>query len=77
MEPEGYLPCPPLAPSPSSIHSVRIIPPYFPKIHTIITLPSISRSSEWSLPFRFSDQNFVCISHLSHTYYKPHPSHPP
>jgi hypothetical protein len=28
--------------------------------------PSMPRSSEWSLPFRFSDQNIACISHLSH-----------
>jgi len=26
-------------------------------------------SSEWSLPVRFSDQNFVCISHPTHTCY--------
>jgi hypothetical protein len=26
-------------------------------------------SSELSLPFRLSDQNFVCISHLSHAFY--------
>jgi hypothetical protein len=27
------------------------------------------RSYEWSLPFRISDKNFVCISHLSHPCY--------
>jgi hypothetical protein len=26
----------------------------------------VPRSSHWSLPFRFSSQNTVCISHLSH-----------
>jgi hypothetical protein len=29
------------------------------------------------LPFRFSNQNFVCISHLSHPCYMPCPSHAP
>jgi hypothetical protein len=33
-------------------------------------------SSEWSLPFRFSDQHFVYISHLPHACYMTHPSHP-
>jgi len=36
----------------------------------------ISNSSTWSLPFRFSNQNIVCISHLSHTCYMLHQSHP-
>jgi hypothetical protein len=38
--------------------------------HTIslrfITFPSTPGSSEWCLLFRFSDQNFMCISRLSH-----------
>jgi hypothetical protein len=34
------------------------------------------RSSMWSLPVRFSDQHFACISHLTHVHYMPHPSHP-
>jgi hypothetical protein len=33
-----------------------IPPPHFPRI----LLPSRPTSSTWSLPFRFSDQNFVC-----------------
>jgi hypothetical protein len=49
----------------------------FSKIHYNIILPSTPRSCKWSLPFRFSDQHFVCISHLSHTCYTPFPSHPP
>jgi len=40
--------------------------PYLPKIHSNISLPSTLRFSAWSLPFRFPDQNFVCISHLTH-----------
>jgi hypothetical protein len=35
-------------------------PPYFPKIHSNIIFPYTPASSEWSLPFRASDQNFVC-----------------
>jgi len=35
------------------------------------------RSCTWSLPFRFSDKNFVCISHLSHACYISHSFHPP
>jgi hypothetical protein len=27
------------------------------------------RSSEWYLPFRFSNQNTACISHLPHACY--------
>jgi hypothetical protein len=34
-------------------------------------------SSEWSLPFRFYNQNFVYISYVSHTLYIPRTSHPP
>jgi hypothetical protein len=37
---------------------VHTFPPYFPKISSNI-LPSASRSPKWSLPLRFSDQNFV------------------
>jgi hypothetical protein len=43
----------------SQVHPVQTFPPNFPTIHSNI-LPSIPRSSEWPLPFRFSDQNFVC-----------------
>jgi hypothetical protein len=34
-------------------------------------------SSKWCLSFWFSNQNNVCISHLSHPCYMPHPSHSP
>jgi len=51
------------------MHLVHIFPPYFPNIHSNIILPSVPRSSEWSHPSNFSDQNFECISHLSHVYY--------
>jgi len=42
----------------------------FSKIHSNIILQCMP-TSEWYLPFRFSIQNFVHISHI------PHPSHPP
>jgi hypothetical protein len=45
----------------SQMHLVHI-PPYFPKTHSNIILPSRPRSHEWSLPFRFCDQNVVCTS---------------
>jgi hypothetical protein len=61
----------------SQMSPVHNFPPYFPKIYSNIILPSTSRSSEWSLRFRFSDQNFVCISYLSHACYIPRPYHPP
>jgi hypothetical protein len=50
------------------IHS---FPHYFPKIHSHIILLTMPRSSTWSLPFKFSDKNFACISHHSHAYYMP------
>jgi len=44
------------------------LPTLFPKIRPNI-FPSMPRSSEWYFPFRFSEQNFVCISHLSRACY--------
>jgi len=44
---------------------------YFHNIHSNIVLPSISRTSTWFLTFRFYDQNFIRISHLSHSHYMP------
>jgi len=65
MEPEGSLPC-----SKESINgpyhqpdaSTLYLPPYFPKIHSNIIISTMPRSSEWSPPFRSSNQNSVCIS---------------
>lgn len=45
------------------------------KIHFNIILPLSSVFSEWSLQFRFSDQNVVCIYHNSHTCWMSRPSH--
>jgi len=52
---------PPLALILSQMHPVHTFPPYFPKICSDIILPSMPRSSEWSLPFRLFDQNCVCF----------------
>jgi hypothetical protein len=57
-----------LVPVLSQMNPVHNLPPCFPKTHYNI-LPSTSRSSEWSLPFRFSNWNIVCISHLFHACY--------
>jgi len=56
------------------MNPIRSFPSYFPIIISNIIFPSMSRSSEWSLSFRFSDQNFVCISHICHLCYIPLPS---
>jgi hypothetical protein len=48
------------------MHPVHTFPQYFPKIHSNIIFPSLSKPSKWSVPFKLSDQNVVCISHLFH-----------
>jgi len=52
--------------------------PYFSKIHSNFTLPSMPRSSKWSLPFRFPTKvlyafliypiHVTCTAHLIHLY---------
>jgi len=74
MEPAGLLPYSQglsLAPILSQTHPLQTSPLYFPEIHSVIFLPSTSMSSEWCLPLRFSNQNTVVISHLSHACYNP------
>jgi len=66
-----------LVPILSQMHPVHTFPSYSPKVRSNIIFPSTPRSSHWSLLFRFSDQNFICISHFSHAHYMPRPSHPP
>jgi len=64
MEQEGSLSCsqePATGHILSQINSVYNFPAYFSKIHSNNILPFILRSPKWSLPFRFSDQNVVCI----------------
>jgi len=48
------------------------LPPCFSKLYSNI-LPSMPMSSKWFLPFRFSDQKYVCVYHLLHASYTPHP----
>jgi len=61
MKTEGLLPCSyePACPYSEPYASVRTFIHYFMKIHSNIIFPSTPRSSEWSPPFRFSNQN-VC-----------------
>jgi len=65
---------PPLPSILSPMNPVHTFPPFLSKIHFNIILPSLFGFSESSLPFRFPDQNFVFISHISHACYMPHPS---
>jgi len=68
---------PPLTNIPSYMNPVDTFSSDFPKIHYNITLLSTSGSSKLSLPFRFPNQNIVCISHLIHTCCMPRPFHLP
>jgi len=56
---------------------VHTFPPCLRNIHSNIIISSTFKSPEWSFPFKFSDQKFVCISHLSHGCYMHHLSHYP
>jgi hypothetical protein len=72
VETEGSLPRsqqPASDTHPESHASSLYIPPYFVKMSCNNVLPSTPRSSEWCVLFRFSDQNFVCISHFSNECY--------
>jgi len=60
----------------SKMNPVHTLPPYFPKINSGI-FPSMPSSSKWSLPFMFSNQNIVCISHFFHACHIPCLSHVP
>jgi hypothetical protein len=48
------------------MNPVRLLPPYFPEIHSNVIPPSTPRSSEWCFPCRLLRQNFVHIFHLSY-----------
>jgi hypothetical protein len=66
-----------LAPILSQMNPAHTFPYYVPKIHSNVIFPSTPTSSEWCLPFSFSNQNIVLISHLVSARYMPLPSHPP
>ena len=52
------------------------LPTYLSQTHFNIILPSTPTSSRRSLPFRFSDCNFIFNSHPSHASYVPRPPVP-
>jgi hypothetical protein len=58
----------------SQINPIHTPKPHLPKIHFNVKLTSTPRSSEWSLPFRLPNQDFVSISHLTHARYMRRPS---
>jgi hypothetical protein len=79
MEPDGSLPCsqePAIGPYPDPDVSIPHFPTLFPWDPFYI-FPSTPVFPEWSFPFRFSNQNTICISHLSNACYKPCSFHPP
>jgi len=49
---------------PKPLESAHTCTSYFFKIHFNIILPSTCRSRKWPLSLRFSNHNFVCISHF-------------
>jgi hypothetical protein len=55
---------PPLVPILNQMHPVHTFQHYLPKIHSNIILQSMFMSSEGFLPFRCSNQNFLCTSHF-------------
>jgi hypothetical protein len=67
---------PPLDPSLSQTNPGRILTHFLKVLLNIILLP-VPWFPKWSHPFRFSDENFVCIFHLLHAWYMYHVSHPP
>jgi hypothetical protein len=50
------------------MNPVHTLTSYFFEINNIV-FPSTPKFSEWSLPFRFTDQAFALISHLTHACY--------
>lgn len=66
MEADGLFPCSQAPPPVLTLNQMRSIHTFqlsFQKT-PFNTLPSSFRSSEWSVPFRLSNQNFVGISYL-------------
>jgi hypothetical protein len=61
----------------SQMNPIHTLSPYTLKICFNIIFSSMSRSSMCSLPFRFSNLNFVQITHFREACYMPCSSHPP
>jgi len=59
----------------SRMNSLHPIPQYFPEMHSNIIL-TFTLFFEYSFLFRFSNENIVCISPLSHACYMSCPFHP-
>jgi hypothetical protein len=57
----------------SQINPVHAFQPYICKTNFNIILPSMLRSSKWSLFLRFPHHNPVCISPHPYTFHMPHP----
>jgi len=68
---------PPLVPILIQMLSGHAFPNCFPNIRFNIIFPSTPRSSERSIAFRFSNHNFLCISHIFHPCYIHLLFHPP
>jgi hypothetical protein len=78
MEPEAHYPthnCPPPVPVLSQLDLVHTTTSHLLKIHLNIIVPSAPGSPKWSLFTRFSHQNPVYNSPLTHTRYMPRQSH--
>jgi len=60
----------------SQMYPDHTLPTYYPKTHSNIIFPSMLGLPR-ALPFRFSNQYIVSISHLSHWCQMPCSSHPP
>jgi hypothetical protein len=68
---------PTLQPVLSQLNPFHHITSYFYEMHFNIILSSTSRSSNWFLLFRFSDQKFFFLNFpFSHASYMPHQSYP-
>jgi len=80
MKPKGSQLCsqkPATSPYPETDESRPHLPSIFPEDPFYYYHLPMHRSSMWSFPFRFTNQNFVYVSHFSYACYLPHPSHSP
>jgi len=62
-----------------SLFSLRCIQSrnYHPAfLRSVLFIPSMPSPSEWPVPFWYSNQNDICISHLPHACYIARTSHP-